>query len=74
MEEVIVKLVEIGFLFVVCFLYVLGGCVMEVVYDEDDLCCYMIEVVLVLNEVLVLFDYFLDNVIEVDVDVICDGE
>lgn len=47
---------------------------MEIVYDEVDLCCYFQMVVSVFNDVLVLLDYFFDDVVEVDVDVICDGE
>lgn len=47
---------------------------MEIVYDEVDLCCYFQIVVSVFNDVLVLLDCFFDDVVEVDVDVICDGE
>lgn len=65
---------EIGFLLVVCLSYVLGGCVMEIVYDFKDFKCYFNEVVKVFNDVLVLLDCFLDDVIEVDIDVICDGK
>lgn len=73
-DEVFVLVDEIGYLLVVCLLYVFGGCVMEIVYELCDFECYMCEVVKVLNDLLVLFDCFLNDVIECDVDCICDGE
>lgn len=46
---------------------------MEIVYKELELCCYMNIVVSVFNDVSVLLDYFLDVVVEVDMDVVFDG-
>ena len=52
----------------------LGGRAMEVVRDENSLQRYMAEAVSVSNDSPVLLDEFLDDAIEVDVDVVCDGE
>ncbi len=65
---------EIGYPLVVRPSYVLGGRAMEIVYNEDDLRHYMLNAVKVSNDSPVLLDRFLDDAIEVDVDVICDGE
>ena len=46
---------------------------MEIVYDLDDLRRYMTEAVSVSNDSPVLLDHFLDDAIEVDIDVVCDG-
>jgi len=47
---------------------------MEIVYDEEDLRRYMNEAVSVSNDSPVLLDHFLDDAIEVDIDVLCDGK
>ncbi len=49
--------------------YVLGGRAMEIVYDEDDLRKYMNRATQA-----ILVDKFLDEAIEVDVDMIADGK
>jgi carbamoyl-phosphate synthase large subunit len=54
--------------------YVLGGRAMEIVYNEEELRRYMREAVLVSNESPVLLDYFLSSAIEIDVDLVSDGE
>ncbi|WP_371378540.1 carbamoyl-phosphate synthase large subunit [Thalassotalea aquiviva] len=74
LEEAVAKSKEIGFPLVVRPSYVLGGRAMEIVYDEADLRRYMTEAVSVSNDSPVLLDHFLDDAIEVDIDVICDGE
>ena len=53
--------------------YVLGGRAMEIVYDEDELKRYMHEAVMVSKESPVLLDYFLSSAIEIDVDIVSDG-
>jgi len=53
--------------------YVLGGEAMEILHGPDDLNKYIREAVNVSNERPVLIDRFLENAIEVDVDVLCDG-
>ena len=54
--------------------YVLGGRAMEIVYDEPSLEKYMISAVDVSERRPVLIDKFLEDAIEVDVDLISDGE
>ncbi|MBF0265724.1 MAG: carbamoyl-phosphate synthase large subunit [Gammaproteobacteria bacterium] len=65
---------EIGYPLVVRPSYVLGGRAMEIVYNEVELRTYMRDAVKVSNDSPVLLDRFLDDAIEVDVDVVCDGE
>ena len=62
----------IGYPLVVRPSYVLGGRAMEVVYSDEDLSRYIREAVQVSNDSPVLLDRFLDNAVEVDVDIIAD--
>ncbi|UIZ93233.1 carbamoyl-phosphate synthase large subunit [Corynebacterium sp. CNCTC7651] len=54
--------------------YVLGGRGMEIVYDEDSLHDYIDRATELSPDHPVLVDRFLDSAIEIDVDVLCDGE
>ena len=54
--------------------YVLGGRAMEIVYDEQTLERFIKEAAEVSGEHPVLIDKFLEDAIEVDVDLIGDGE
>jgi carbamoyl-phosphate synthase large subunit len=54
--------------------FVLGGRAMELVYNDDDLCRYMLNAIDVSPDRPVLVDRFLEDAIEVDVDCISDGE
>ncbi len=54
--------------------YVIGGRAMEIVYDNNELEKYMKEPVKVSPEHPILVDKFLEDAIELDVDVLCDGE
>lgn len=54
--------------------YVIGGRAMEIVYDNNELEEYMKEAVKVSPEHPILVDKFLEDAIELDVDVLCDGE
>ena len=65
---------EIGYPLVVRPSYVLGGRAMEIVTTDDDLKRYMEEAVSVSNDSPVLLDRFLNDAIEVDIDVISDGK
>ena len=65
---------EIGYPLVVRPSYVLGGRAMEVVHADADLARYMRDAVKVSNDSPVLLDRFLDNAVEVDVDVIADAQ
>ena len=65
---------EIGYPLVVRPSYVLGGRAMEVVHADADLARYMREAVKVSHDSPVLLDRFLDNAVEVDIDVIADAQ
>ncbi|MEF9979004.1 MAG: carbamoyl-phosphate synthase large subunit, partial [Thermomonas sp.] len=73
-EEALVQAREIGYPLVVRPSYVLGGRAMEVVHADADLARYMREAVKVSHDSPVLLDRFLDNAVEVDIDVIADRE
>ncbi|HJC61220.1 MAG TPA: carbamoyl-phosphate synthase large subunit, partial [Candidatus Dietzia intestinigallinarum] len=53
--------------------YVLGGRGMEIVYDEDSLRSYIDRATEISPDRPVLVDRFLDDAVEIDVDVLCDG-
>ena len=73
-EESIEEANKITYPLVVRPSYVLGGRAMEVVYNEEELKRYMHQAVMVSNKSPVLLDYFLSSAIEIDVDVVSDGE
>lgn len=73
-EEALVLAREIGYPLVVRPSYVLGGRAMEIVYGESDLARYVRDAVKVSNDSPVLLDRFLDNAVEVDVDIIADKD
>jgi len=54
--------------------FVLGGRAMEIVYSDDDLERYLTEAAQATPDRPVLIDRFLEDAIEVDVDVVADGE
>ena len=72
-DEAMVLAREIGYPLVVRPSYVLGGRAMEVVYGDADLARYIRDAVQVSNESPVLLDRFLDNAVEVDVDIVADA-
>ncbi|WP_392559157.1 carbamoyl-phosphate synthase large subunit [Orbus mooreae] len=73
LAQAITKAQQIGYPLVVRPSYVLGGRAMEIVYDEQDLKRYFKTAVSESNDAPVLLDHFLDDAIEVDIDVISDG-
>ena len=73
-EEAVIKAEQIGYPLVVRPSYVLGGRAMEIVYNESDLRRYFKTAISESNNAPVLLDHFLDDAIEVDIDVIADGE
>ena len=72
-NEALEAAAKIGYPLVVRPSYVLGGRAMEIVATNDDLKKYMNEAVSVSNDSPVLLDKFLNDAIEVDIDVISDG-
>ncbi len=54
--------------------YVLGGRAMEIVYDDEQIREYMKKAIDVSDEKPVLIDKFLEDAIEVDVDMVGDGK
>ncbi len=73
-EQAIALAGEIGYPLVVRPSYVLGGRAMEIVYSDADLSRYIRDAVKVSNDSPVLLDRFLDNAVEVDIDVIADKD
>ena len=73
-DDAVIKAEKIGYPLVVRPSYVLGGRAMEIVYNEQDLRRYFKTAVSESNNAPVLLDHFLDDAIEVDIDVIADGE
>ncbi|MFH1413575.1 MAG: carbamoyl-phosphate synthase large subunit [Candidatus Omnitrophota bacterium] len=65
---------KIGYPVLVRPSYVLGGRAMEIVYDESTLEKFIIEAAEVSGDHPILIDKFLEDAIEVDVDLIGDGE
>ena len=72
-DEALALARAIGYPLVVRPSYVLGGRAMEVVHSDADLKRYITEAVRVSNDSPVLLDRFLDNAVEVDVDVVADA-
>ncbi|MFI4853197.1 MAG: carbamoyl-phosphate synthase large subunit [Candidatus Makana argininalis] len=73
-SSAIKKADHIGYPLVVRPSYVLGGRAMEIVYNKNDLINYFDNAISVSHNAPVLLDKFLDNSIEIDVDIICDGK
>ena len=73
-DEALALASSIGYPLVVRPSYVLGGRAMEVVHSDADLRRYITEAVRVSNDSPVLLDRFLDNAVEVDVDIVADAQ
>lgn len=65
---------QVGFPVVLRPSFVLGGRAMEIIRNEDQLERYVREAVRVCEQTPLLVDQYLQDAIEVDVDVICDGQ
>ncbi|HTI96430.1 MAG TPA: carbamoyl-phosphate synthase large subunit [Rudaea sp.] len=72
-DEALALARAIGYPLVVRPSYVLGGRAMEVVHSDADLKRYITDAVRVSNDSPVLLDRFLDNAVEVDVDIVADA-
>lgn len=73
-EEVNQIAEDIGYPVLVRPSYVLGGRAMEIVYSADELKTYVDTAVKVSRNHPILIDKYLTKAIEVDVDIVCDGE
>jgi len=73
-EEAAAVATRIGFPVVIRPSYVLGGRAMEIVHDQAGLARYIEQAVKVSGSNPVLIDRYLQDAIEVDVDVLADGE
>lgn len=73
-EEALNIAKSIGFPCLVRPSYVLGGRAMSIIYDEEQLKSYVEEAVLLNPEHPILIDKFLEYALELDVDVLSDGE
>lgn len=74
LDEAVLSGRKIGYPIMVRPSYVLGGRAMMIVQDESQLETFFNEAVKASPEHPVLIDKFLSEAIEVDVDVLCDGE
>jgi carbamoyl-phosphate synthase large subunit len=72
-EQAVSAAARIGYPVMVRPSYVLGGRAMEIVYDEPSLVDYMGRAVKASPEHPVLVDKYLQDAVEVDVDVVSDG-
>ena len=73
-EEAKAAAARVGYPVLVRPSYVLGGRAMEIVYDEETLERFIAEASRVSGEHPILIDKFLEDAIEVDVDMIADGQ
>lgn len=73
-EEAYKQAEELGFPIVIRPSYVLGGAGMEIVHDMDGMRRYISTAVRVSGSTPVLLDRYLKDAIEVDVDVLSDGQ
>ena len=73
-DEALAVVARIGYPVVVRPSFVLGGRAMEIVHSDAELRRYMREAVQASEEHPVLVDHYLDGAMELDVDVIYDGE
>jgi carbamoyl-phosphate synthase large subunit len=73
-EEAVGVAREIGYPVLVRPSYVLGGRGMQIVYDDETLSTYVERATIASPEHPVLVDRFLDDAIEIDVDVLYDGD
>ncbi|RVV98447.1 carbamoyl-phosphate synthase large subunit [Mesobaculum littorinae] len=73
-EEAMQIAAEVGYPLVIRPSYVLGGRAMEIVRDDAHLARYIRDAVVVSGKNPVLLDSYLTGAVEVDVDILCDGE
>ena len=73
-SEVFKSVENLGYPVIVRPSYVLGGRAMELIATENDLRNYLKTMVEISSENPLLIEKFLDDALELDIDVVCDGE
>lgn len=73
-KEAVEKGDAVGYPLVIRPSYVLGGSGMEIVHSREELESYIDRAVVVSGDAPVLLDRYLNQAIEIDVDVLCDGK
>lgn len=73
-QEALKVAARIGYPVLIRPSYVLGGRAMKVIHSEEDLEKYLNSIAEYMGEHPLLIDEFLENAVEVDVDLLCDGE
>ncbi len=73
-EEALNVAARIGYPVLIRPSYVLGGRAMRVIHSVEDLEKYLQSIAEYMEEHPLLIDEFLENAVEVDVDLVCDGE
>ena len=65
---------ELGYPVIVRPSYVLGGRAMELIYTSSDLKNYLNNQIEIAKDNPLLIEKFLDDAVELDIDIVCDGE
>lgn len=65
---------KIGYPVIVRPSYVLGGRAMKIIHDEEELEKYVKSIKDYSSEHPILIDEFIENAVELDVDILCDGQ
>ena len=65
---------ELGYPVIVRPSYVLGGRAMELIYTDSDLKNYLNNQLEISKDNPLLIEKFLDDAVELDIDIVCDGE
>ena len=73
-EEAKLAVDELGYPVIVRPSYVLGGRAMELIYTDKDLRNYLTNMIDISADNPLLIEKFLDDAVELDIDVVCDGE
>ena len=73
-EEAYKSVNELNYPVIVRPSYVLGGRAMELIYTDNDLKNYLTKFAVISPENPLLIEKFLDGAVELDIDVVCDGE
>ena len=73
-EEAKIAVDELGYPVIVRPSYVLGGRAMELIYTDKDLRNYLTNMIDISADNPLLIEKFLDDAVELDIDVVCDGQ